>query len=71
MNILVQLPNNVNDNDILRELSAILGVTTQNKPKEDIYLNSKTDGLKGSYTILKRNGGAIDYTIIVKEQLWP
>lgn len=61
MNILIQVPDNVHE-DIYTEISAMLKVVTKHKPKTELFTHPE---LKGDYEVIKREAGAIDYTIKV------
>lgn len=66
MNILVQVPDKFkNEVDIMRELSVIINIVLTSRPQKTVTLSDKQ--LCGSYKIVKRENGAIDYTLIVEE----
>lgn len=68
MIILIDIQENI-DKSIMLEVASLLRVIQENKPlkSEDLSMSE----LKCDYKIIKREGGAIDYTLKVlkKEEL--
>jgi len=62
MIILIDIQDNI-DNTVMVEIASLLRVIQEQKPLKSEDLNMKE--LRADYKIIKREGGAIDYTLKV------
>ena len=65
MNILIMIPDDINEKK-LGEIGSAIVATFLNKPQKN--LNIDNEKLDNRYNIIKRDGGAIDYTIKIKDK---